>query len=74
VTDDASPHLELRNVRFAYPGGRGVLDDVCLSIPRGAVWSIVGPNGSGKSTLLRVMAGLLKPTAGQVAIDGRPYA
>ena len=46
------------------------LDDVSLSIKDGERIGIVGPNGSGKTTLLRVMAGILKPTQGNVAIQG----
>ncbi|MBN1342556.1 MAG: ABC transporter ATP-binding protein [Phycisphaerae bacterium] len=68
------PHLELRDVCFAYPDGRPILDGVSATVPRGASWSIVGPNGSGKSTLLRVMAGLLRPSRGQVLLDGQPLS
>ena len=46
------------------------LDEVSLSIQDGERIGIVGPNGSGKTTLLRVMAGILKPTQGNVAIQG----
>ena len=46
------------------------LDDISLSIQDGERIGIVGPNGSGKTTLLRVMAGILKPTQGNVAIHG----
>ena len=46
------------------------LDDVSLSIKDGERIGVVGPNGSGKTTLLRVMAGILKPTQGNVAIQG----
>ena len=46
------------------------LNDVSLSINDGDRVGIVGPNGSGKTTLLRVMAGILKPTQGNVGIQG----
>jgi ABC-type multidrug transport system ATPase subunit len=49
--------------RFAY---RPVLVDVSLEIRRGEALLLVGPNGAGKTTLLRVLAGLLRPTAGHV--------
>ncbi len=65
-------HLELDAVGFAYAGGRDVLTGISLSIPRGALWTLVGPNGSGKSTLLRIMAGLIRPTRGRVLLNGRP--
>ncbi len=46
------------------------LRDLTLDIPAGSLTVIIGPNGCGKSTLLRVIAGLLQPKAGQVAIGG----
>jgi len=46
------------------------LNDVSLSIKDGDRIGIVGPNGAGKTTLLRVMAGILKPSQGEVAIQG----
>jgi len=46
------------------------LDDVSLTVPDGQFWGIIGPTGSGKSTLIQHMNGLLRPTAGQVLVDG----
>jgi sulfate/thiosulfate transport system ATP-binding protein len=47
------------------------LDDVSVEIPGGSLTALLGPSGSGKSTLLRVIAGLERPDAGSVEIDGR---
>ena len=43
-----------------------------LEVERGTIVGLLGPNGSGKTTLLRIVAGVLKPLAGRVLIDGRP--
>jgi len=63
------PRLEATGLRVGY-GDRPVLQAVDCRIEAG--WTaIVGPNGAGKSTLLRVLAGLLRPEAGEVRVEGR---
>src|SRR5215208_3337263 len=47
------------------------LEDVSVEIPSGSLTALLGPSGSGKSTLLRVVAGLERPDAGSVELDGR---
>ncbi|SHH32710.1 molybdate transport system ATP-binding protein [Geodermatophilus nigrescens] len=47
--------------------------DVALEVADGEVLAVLGPNGAGKSTLLRVLAGLLAPDGGRVAVDGTPW-
>lgn len=49
-----------------------VLDRVSFAIPRGASVAVLGPSGSGKSTLLALLAGLDRPSSGEIHIDGRP--
>jgi putative ABC transport system ATP-binding protein len=52
--------------------GTDVLRDVSLAAPAGAVTAVVGPAGAGKTSLLHILAGLDRPTAGTVVLDGRP--
>jgi len=51
---------------------RTILHDVSISIPNNKISIIIGANGCGKSTLLKTMARLIKPTSGQVTLDGIP--
>ena len=62
----------LEGVAYEYPRGPRALDGVDLRIESGERVAIVGQNGSGKSTLVRHFNGLLRPTVGSVAINGRP--
>jgi len=66
-----SPHqmLELRECSAGY-GGRRVLDSLSLAVPEGRTACIIGPSGCGKTTLLTVAAGLKRPEAGTVSLDG----
>jgi NitT/TauT family transport system ATP-binding protein len=70
-----APAIDVTDVSFAYrtPGAlRSALADVSFSVRPGEFLALVGANGTGKSTLLRLIAGLLLPDHGSVAIDGRP--
>ena len=73
---NASPLLEVAHVRKTFPRGDGgellVLDDVSLNVREGEVVGLLGRSGSGKSTLLRLIAGLDRPTGGDVRYLGRP--
>jgi branched-chain amino acid transport system ATP-binding protein len=62
--------LELRGISAGY-GSQTVLRDVDLVVPDQSVVALLGPNGAGKTTLLKVAAGLLRPTAGEILLDGR---
>lgn len=61
--------IEIKNLSYRYEK-ENVLEDINLTIPRGAFVGIVGPNGSGKSTLLKLILGLLKPTVGEIRLFG----
>lgn len=67
----APPLVELRDVRFRYPGtDRLVLDDLNLTVRPGELLALVGLNGAGKSTLIKLLAGLYRPESGTVTADG----
>jgi putative ABC transport system ATP-binding protein len=73
VSDD--PHIELRELSKRFPSGASeitVLDRVNLVINRGETVAIIGPSGSGKSSLLALIAGLDRPSGGDVLLDGTP--
>jgi heme exporter protein A len=61
--------IELRGLCRDF-GDRTALADLDLSVEAGASLAVLGPNGSGKSTLLRILAGLLRPSGGEVAVLG----
>jgi ABC-type branched-subunit amino acid transport system ATPase component len=63
------PALQVDRLTAGY-GGPPVIDSVSVVAQRGAITAIVGPNGAGKSTLLKAIAGLIKTTAGNVAVMG----
>ena len=68
-----SPFLRLAAVTKRY-GGHGGIEDVSLEISAGESVVVVGPSGSGKTTLLRLVAGLERPDAGEIWLDGRRVA
>ena len=63
--------VEVRGLHVRYERVEA-LQGVDFDVPRGTALGIVGPNGSGKSTLLKAVAGLLRPSAGSVRVQGRP--
>lgn len=64
--------IEFKNVSASYDGELAVLRDVSFTVGDGDFVAFVGTNGAGKSTTMRLANGLLKPTAGEVLVDGVP--
>ncbi len=71
-TADGLPVREIRfrDVTFAYPGGKPILEHFDLSIPAGSSLAIVGQNGAGKTTLAKLLCRLYDPQTGAIEIDG----
>ena len=70
-------HIDIRGVSLDYetPAGRvNAVDNVSFDIAQSEFVCLVGPSGCGKSTLLNIIAGFLKPTAGQILIGGKPVS
>jgi heme exporter protein A len=65
------PAIELRGVARHF-GERTALERVSVRVPPGATLAVLGRNGAGKSTLLRILATLLRPHAGEIAVFGEP--
>ena len=70
-----APILEVKNLHHIYSAGtpfqHTALDDVSFSVERGEFIGVIGHTGSGKSTLMQHLNGLLKPTSGDVVLDGK---
>lgn len=64
--------LETKNLSKQY-GSQMAVRSVSLQIERGSIYGLLGPNGAGKSTTLKMLVGLLRPTGGQIFIDGAPW-
>jgi len=64
--------LEARQVQFSYAAAVPVIRGVSLGVRRGRLCALIGANGCGKSTLVRLFAGVLKPSRGELFLDGTP--
>ena len=64
------PLVQIRDLNFSYDN-RKILSGINLTIPRGKVVAIMGSSGCGKTTLLRLIGGQLKPSSGEVMVNGQ---
>ncbi len=69
MTDE--PVISLCGVSFSY-GNTPILENVCLDVGMRESVCVVGPNGGGKTTLVKLILGLLRPSAGEIRVFGRP--
>lgn len=63
--------IQLQQLTFQY-GARSIVDRLDCTFAGNAIYGIIGPNGAGKSTLLQLIAGVRKPSSGQVLLEQRP--
>lgn len=64
--------VSIRGLNKRYSLNKTVFSNLNLDFERGRIIGLLGPNGSGKTTLIKLMAGILKPDAGTISIDGKP--
>ena len=65
--------LEIKNLTKVYGSGKDAkkaVDDISLTVEKGAFYGLLGPNGAGKSTTIHCITGIAQPTSGQILIDG----
>lgn len=66
-----TPQVRFEDVSFTYPGAtRPTIDGLTLEIRPGETLAVVGVNGAGKTTMTKLLAGLYRPTAGRITVDG----
>lgn len=63
--------IEIKNLDYIYENGYQALENISFTIPKNQFVAIIGQNGAGKSTLLKNITGLLKPSEGNILIDGK---
>lgn len=62
--------LSIKDLNKVYPKGFQALRDVNLDIRKGEIFALLGPNGAGKTTLINTICGIVKPTSGEIKVDG----
>lgn len=69
----SKPMLEIQHLTKVYGSGKSTsiaVDDISLTVERGAFFGLLGPNGAGKSTTIHCITGIAQPTSGTILIDG----
>jgi iron complex transport system ATP-binding protein len=74
LTEPGRAILTADAVKFGFSGRPEFLGPISLRVVPGECWGIIGPNGAGKSTLLRLLAGIVPPKSGVIALDGTPLS
>ncbi len=70
-TIDFNQEIVIKNVSFEYPGSKNKIKNLNFSIKKNSIVGIYGPSGSGKSTIINLLCGLLKPSSGEIIVDGK---
>lgn len=70
----ADPIIEVRGISKIYGNDVVALNGIDLAFETGKLTSLLGPSGCGKTTLLKIVAGLLKPSAGEILVKGKPVS
>ena len=69
----SDPILSIRGLNTVYDGGVEALKPIDLDIRRGEIFALLGPNGAGKTTMISIICGIVKPSGGEVLIDGKNW-
>ena len=64
--------IETKDITYEYPDGTKALEDVNFNVEEGKIVALLGPNGAGKSTLFLHFNGILRPSFGDIIVDGEP--
>jgi len=70
TTSESALSIKASHLQLTYSDGTEAVRDISLSVPEGEFFGFLGPNGAGKTTAIKVLATLLKPTSGDVFVNG----
>jgi len=69
----SEPILSIRGLTKVYSSGTEALKPIDLDIKRGEIFALLGPNGAGKTTMISIICGIVRPSGGEVLIDGKNW-